>query len=387
MRPVRTCGRGRISGLLAAVCVCAVAGAQDAKVEARLSEGRYLQFLAVGVRDLSIGDAQQKLAVAFAAGRPLKACLLELNAVGHLATGIPLPLPLPEVEGHKGMVGEPVAVLFHPKLPVLYLWRRRGAEAAKVDAFAHLVVFDISDVKSLRVAATSCIGESYQSEVLPSALALDPRARRLFLPNLLLRKDAKTFGPALGYLALDAQGLPVVKPNAQSAATLVEAGESRLYASGMGMVALGENILLTGGWRGVLYWDTRNRLAAMNGLNFSGLPRDEIYSIADDRRIYAAAPGTGALRSIRHVDGYPSLLPEAHQLPNAVFKAKPVLLKGKAPALAIAGDGKIHFAGLTTEGSFSKSDVDLTVAWLPQGVPPAYSVRFDRLYIPVEGWP
>ncbi len=387
MRRVETLGGRWIAGLLAAVCLCAAARAQDAKVEVRLSEGRYLQFMAVGVRDLSIGDAQRKLAVAFAAGRPIKACLLDLNAAGHFATGIPLLLPLPEVEGHKGVVGEPVAVLFHPKLPLLYLWRRRGAEAAKVDVFAHLVVFDVSDVKSLRVVATACIGEAFQSEMLPSALALDPRARRLFLPNLRLRQDAKSFKPALGYLALDAQGLPVVKPNAQSAATLVETGEFALYASGMGMVALGENILVTGGWRGVLYWDTRNRLAALNGFNFIGFPRDEIFSLADERRIYAAAPGTGALRSIRHVDGYPSLLPEEHLIPKAAFSAKPVLLKGKAPALAIAGDGKIHFAGLTPEGSFSKSDVDLTVAWMPKGVPLAYSVRFDRLYIPVEGWP
>ena len=228
--------------LLAAVLAGFCAGGAEVLIEGRMSEGRYLQLMAIGVRSLAVGDAQQKLAIAFAAERPLRACLLELNARGDLATGIQLPLPLPNVGTAAGIVGEPVAVLFHPKLPLLYLWRRRGAEAAAIEAFEHLVVFDLTDAAKPQVVATACVGEAYQDELLPSALALDARARRLYLPNLRQRRDAKTFGAALGFLALDEKGLPVLRPGGELAVTIADTGEVVRAAAGNGLVAMGDRI-------------------------------------------------------------------------------------------------------------------------------------------------
>ena len=124
-----------------------------------------------------MGDAQRHLAVAFAAGRPQAACLLALNPRGDFATGEPIPLPLPEVGGLKGVTGEPVAVQFHPREPLLYLWRRRGAAAAKVEPFDHLVVFDVSNPQSIGVVTTACSGVAFPVRAAPLRPALDARAR------------------------------------------------------------------------------------------------------------------------------------------------------------------------------------------------------------------
>ena len=125
----------------------------------------------------------------------------------------------------------------------------------------------------------------------------------------------------------------------------------------------------------------------MNGVVFPGFPRDSVMMTANERRIYAVSPEVNALRCIEHVDGYPTLLPEAHALAGAAFRTAPVLMGGKAPALAIVGDNKLHIAGLNPDGGFSQVDQTLPIAWLAKETPPVYSQRFNRLYIPVEGWP
>lgn len=382
------CGAGLGLALMVALSGPALRAGEPARIESRLSEGRLLQFLAVGVRALAVGDAQRHLAVAFAAGRPQAACLLALNPRGDFATGEPIPLPLPEVGGLKGVTGEPVAVQFHPREPLLYLWRRRGAAAAKVEPFDHLVVFDVSNPQSIGVVTTACSGVAFQSELLPSALALDARARRLYLPNLqVLNSDGKTFATALGYLTLDAQGLPAVKRGGELALTLAPTGEASRRAAGFGSVAMGDRILLTVGWRGVLYWDTNNRLAAMNGFAFSELSRDDVMLTANERWIYTVTIGMGGLACIRHVNGYPTLMPESFGVAGVNFQSPPVLMGGQAPALAIAGKDQLTIVGLTPEGSFSREHQVFKMAWLPERTPLAYSARADRLYIPVEGWP
>jgi hypothetical protein len=379
--------RSRCLAALIGLACAAARGAVLPRVEARLGDERHLQFLAIGVRALAVGDAQRKLAVAFAAGRPLSACLLDLDARGDLATGMPLPLPMPEVGGRKGVTGEPVAVRFHPRKPLLYLWRRQGVNAANVSPFDHLVVFDVANPQAIGVVTTACSGAAYQSDLLPSALALDARARRLYLPNLQLPQDRKT---ALGYLALDERGLPVVRAGGEPAVTIASTAATHgihRWPSGNGLVALGDRILLAAGWRGALYWDTNNRLAAMNGVAFPALPRDVVLLTASERWIYAASQGADGLACIRHVNGYPTLLPQSHRLPHANFQSAPVLMTGRSPALALAGKHRLYLVGLTPEGDFSANDRTLEVAWLSEGAPLAYSAQADRLYLPVEGWP
>lgn len=369
--------------------VCGDPAAAETLVEGRVTEGRFLQFVLPGIRSLVVGDAQGRLALtaAPAAERPWLACLLELDRTGNFATGEPQALTLPATVGEAAAVGEPVAVIFHPEKPLLYLWRRRGASAGKVADFAHLVVFDITPGKTPAVLATACKGESFQSEELPARLALDKRVRRLYLPNLRWRKEDNSFGTAVGYISLDAEGLPVVKPDKTEAVTVVSTGDMRRTPCGWTLTAIGNRILLGGAWRGFLYWDTSDRRSAMNSFSFKDTSRDDVGITADGRRIYVATIGYNELRNVGHVDGFPSLLPDALSIPETAFRSAPVLMTGEPPALAVVGNGKLHIVGLNGDGSFNRENQELAVPKLAEYVPLAYSSRFGRLYLPLEGWP
>lgn len=240
----------------------------------------------------------------------------------------------------------PLALAFHPRLPLLYVWQdyRLPAEAAPPgEDFRHLLVYLVGRGR-LVLLAEQGRGGAFRGGQGRGALALSADGRRLFLPNL----DAR--GPAVGYYRLNSQGLPFGEGADATVTVAGLGGLSDGYPTGVGFAAGTGAAVILAGSEGFITWDTGNHLARFALFPLENLPRVNALGAHPTQAVAYLLPlGGNRLHWMRHADGYLTLLPGRLEVSGARFRSGPLVFAPENILLA-GGENRLYLVSLDERG-------------------------------------
>lgn len=307
-----------------------------------------------------------------------------------------------------------VGLLFHPSLPVLYVWQDVTApppEKQEKDPaftkwldFDHLVIFSVKD-GTLQPIASGASGAGFHCGLSGGTIGLDYEGKTLFVPNVT--GESPTSG-AIAFYSLDANGLPGEQPGfeqepgkAAQRMSLSKKAEDkenrdmtvprdqklyRYFPTGQGWFA-GREAVIMGGYNGCMVGDFHNgslrqawfTLPLLQGhCTLAGHPTAPA--------VYLAMHDHNHLYAIAQIDGYLTQLPQDATLTGAHFIGLPVVM-GKRAKIAI-GDNllkAVHLFGLRPDGMLDGTGEQFSVKVTGPVRGLAYSEKFDRLYVAGDG--
>jgi hypothetical protein len=359
----------------------------------------------------AVNDAASMLVVGRKGMDEKHLAVFRLGADGQPA-GEPSWVTLPKPEVLAPNANYPLGLLFHPRLPLLYVWQdvngpppekqEKNPEFADYLEFEHLVIYAIKD-GALELVHTGAHGSGFHCGLNGGTVGLDFEAKNLFLPNAQGETHTEA---SIGIYALDDDGLPgeasevtsdksakkavmttnVSKsPNKKAIRAVVlpkKLRTNRYYPSGSGWFA-GSEAMLMGGYSGCMISDFHNGglrqtwfgLADLAGLCvLSGHPTLPA--------VYLCLQDHNHLFVIAHANGYLTLLPQVATVTGAHLIGTPVVL-AKQSRLAIGDTKSLHLLGLGADGKLDGKDQHLKLACaLAKGL--AYSEKHDRLFVAVD---
>ncbi len=332
----------------------------------------------------AVSDRLATLAVGVRGTNDYQVALFGLDARG-APTGAPQRLVLPVADSLKAYATYALGLAFHPRLPLLYVWRDIAYPAssgkAKTGAthpeFDHLVVVRVAPGGRAEVGPTYARDWTYAYGQASGRIAVDDLGRRIYLPNLATPRSS------VGYLRLDTNGLPRPVDGAVMPVT-VDVADVR-GSTGLGFVALTNGVLLMAGWGGPALWDTGNRRAGCNTVSIRGAPVDCLVGgVPGGTSVYGAAADF-AYR-MEHADGYLTLMPQTISVPGASFSSPPVVMSAAPARVAVGGAGGVYLIPTDAEGRFAGAPERVAAdAAFVRAM--AYAERFDRLYVAVNRVP
>ncbi len=362
-------------GFSGAPCACAQS------VSGRVVQVAVADAVCAAVRDAS--DAP-RLAVGVRGTGDWHLAVMPLDQRGNVLTGATERIGFPQTEALLAYHPYPLDAAWHPRLPLLYVWRDLAGPAMVnpapnpvVREFDHLAVYSLTG-GVLRLVGSYARGSDYAWGQATGRMALDPEGKRLFLPNL---QPAR-----IGYLVLLTNGLPLaVEGRADPVA--VNVGRVGLNPPGFGFLAASDRVVIFSGSFGPVTWDTENRRAALNSVRVRGLTgKCFLGGHPQLAAVFGAAQNGGLLYRVEQADGFLTMLPQVLTIPGAAFTAPPVVWPGKPDRVIIGGVNKIHAVPLDAAGRLTDAYEELPVA--SRAVKAlAYSRKFDRLYVAVEKLP
>lgn len=354
-----------------------------------------------------------------------------LDAQGEITSTAATTVTLPSVPKLADRQNYPLAVVAHPKQPLVYVWQDVAAPAEgappddlKSDGFQHLHVYDVSSAEPKLVQSLAG-GESYARGNWAGAIDLDRTGSRLFVPNMQ-RRITTTFTPSIGYLRLLEDGSVV--PNEEESAEVAVGGKGTTadrtgavsvaarkayleqirtgkvldrtvrYAtaatstfagqpSGLGFFNVSDTVTIVCGALGPVTWDEANRRAQFNstvlypvvGIGYRyrlvGHPKLPV--------VFLTGTTSGFVYRMEHVDGFMTMLPQRGTLTGvAAITSSPVLL-GDRKVFACGSAGKLHLIGFDEQGVLNGERTDVPVACTSVEAL-AYSPKFDRLYTVID---
>jgi hypothetical protein len=343
----------------------------------------------------------------------------QLDPSGHLSSSAPAKLRLPRPDSLGSFANYPLSLVFHPSLPLLYVWQdlvppKAGTPEEKTvyDAFEHLLIAGVTD-RALRPVGRLAVGEQFGFGQTVATIAVDPAGERLFMPNLH-DLSADTHGrAALGYFDLDEQGMPrpvsvpiegsldgygLNKFELQMRPATLLVGSYQALPAGWGFFSTSKHVVAFGWSHGVAVWDTENRRAELSAVTLLGMAGrshpGQVYHapqcwIGGDPRLpvlYGVGYRNSNVFSIQQVDGYPTFLPQITTVAGARFSSGPLVMTGKSPRIAIGGENCVHLLALDADGRFTGEAEAIQVA-NPSVLAIAHSEKHDRLYVAVEKAP
>ena len=368
-------------------CAPAAAGDTGAPVD-----NRVVLVAAPGATCAAVHEKTQMLIVGHRAAEPFELSLFSLDGRGRLTKNKPMPVAMPLPESLATFNQYVLGVAIHPREDLLYVWRdiagpKPGTpQAAEVfDLFDRLLIYRMERTGPVMLART-CRGPRFAYEQTFGWIALDPEARRLFLPNL---RDASSGASQIGYLPLGRNGLPQMVETEQGERVeaepiSVDVSNLRGHPSGWGFFAPNADVVLFAGPRGVALWDTANRRGALGSFIVIEAPNDNfIGGHHAFPAVYGAGHGHSVAWRMTQVDGFFTLRPQALGVAGANFHSPPVVIPSKPPVLAIGGVNSLHLLSLDAEGRFTGQIAQIAVQ-CPEVRALACSQRFNRLYVAVE---
>lgn len=354
----------------------------------------------------AVNEAGTLLAIGRRAKDEKHVVLIRLDAHGQPAAEpawITLPKPKPLAEKLNYALG----VMFHPRLPVLYVWQDiPGPPPAKQEnnpefkdylEFDHLQVYTVAGGKPELVHA-GARGAGFHCGLNHGTVGLDREGRTLFLPNA----TGETFETgSIGLPALDEEGLPVETPDAQPAppgASRVKAKAPRgaerrpalprklqtrtRFPTGAGWFA-GTEAMLMGGYSGCMISDLHN--GAMRQTWFPITERAGPCTLAAHPTApaaYLALQDEALFFAMGQVNGFLTLLPQVATVTGAHYTGLPVVLTAHA-RVAIGDARALHLFGLKPDGKLDgKHEMLKLSAAAVKGT--AYSAKHSLLYVAVD---
>ncbi len=320
---------------------------------------------------------------------PAKAAIPAVPPVYVSATvALPRPASLAAFQNY------PLSFAFHPKLPLLYVWQDilgQAMTSAKNNVvfkeFDHLLIYNVSNPAAPTLVLQTCRGDEFSYGLRYGPLAFNAEGTRLFLPNLRLKESPDNNSiPAIGYLKLDAQGMPIKDGDTPAMVTQGITAWAT-YPPVLGCFPISDDITLFCGMYGPTTWDASNRRAPFctyvlnptyqNTMRMTLHPKLSVF--------YVTTMGGPFVYRMEHADGFVTLLPQTLTFGGAAATTLPVLMT-KGNLLAFGGVNKIFFVALDAEGKLTNKLSQTPVA-NPSVDSLVYSERFDRLYVGVEQLP
>ena len=333
--------------------------------------------------------------------------VFRLGADG-LPAGEPTRLALPKPAVLAKHANYPLGLLFHPRLPVLYVWQDISAppqdQQEKHAAFTnwlefeHLLIYAVKPT-GLELVETAAHGVGFHCGLTGGTVGLDAAGKMLFLPNSI----GATYDEAgIAYYALDEQGLPVDSDEADAGKSRVKAGKEkplasrfartvvalqrkrthRYYPSGAGWFA-GSDAMVMGGYSGCMSADFQRgglRQSWFTTLEFAG--HCVLAGHPNQPAIYLAMQNTPRLFQLAHADGYVSLLPQVASAKGVQLQGAPVVLTQQA-RVAVGAAKSVCLFGLEADGRLDGKVEQVT---LPSASvrAMAYAEKRGRLYVAVD---
>lgn len=296
---------------------------------------------------------------------------------------LPRPAALP-----KDRDNEPKFLLFHPKLPILYVWqdseRPRDDPAkhtAAYHAIQHVLVYRIDGAK-VTLAQGFTLDDGVQSGRTLGEMALDADGKRLYVGNLVEPRINKRNGDeklveGVGYLEVNADGLIATEGKEPK----LHATYSTTLPSGPhcgGFVPISDDIVIVSGQYGPITWnltDIRERFLSI----FSWPPRyyKRIAGHPTLPAVYVSCYAQAYIYSHQHVDGHITLMPKISSV-SGPYTA-PVVMTGQK-GVAFGGSNALTVYDIDDLGQFTGDWYSVAVN-RKEVKAVTYSQKFDRLYI------
>lgn len=337
--------------------------------------------------------------------------LVRLDAKGNPAA-YAIAIKLPRADSLAKFPNYALAAAFHPKLPLLYVWQdiahpyipQPQAEPPELKNFDHLLIYSLAK-ETPELIASLCRGPDYIYGHLGGALAVDPAASFLYVPNL--KQPGNPNVTRFGRFLLDGDGLPdlgekenklplpvrmkrlaelnaakPLVPHELSAVEYFAYFTLNSYGTGLSFLPVSKEASIVGVWNGLATWrpgDKDCRLAFLplrstNNTLMVGHPTLPV--------LFVTGNTTDAFYRVEHAEGYLSLLPQEWVLPQSKLSSPPaVLAKGKK--VAVGGRHFVYVVSLDENGRPLAEAMQVQV-FNPEVRALQYSERFDRLYVAVE---
>ena len=355
----------------------------------------------------AVSEASSLLVVGQRSTNDQHLAVFRLGANG-LPAGEPTRLALPKPAVLAKHANYPLGLLFHPRLPVLYVWQDISAppqdQQEKHAAFTnwlefeHLLIYAVKPT-GLELVETAAHGVGFHCGLTGGTVGLDAAGKMLFLPNSI----GATYDEAgIAYYALDEQGLPVDSDEADAGKSRVKAGKEkplasrfartvvalqrkrthRYYPSGAGWFA-GSDAMVMGGYSGCMSADFQRgglRQSWFTTLEFAG--HCVLAGHPNQPAIYLAMQNTPRLFQLAHADGYVSLLPQVASAKGVQLQGAPVVLTQQA-RVAVGAAKSVCLFGLEADGRLDGKVEQVT---LPSASvrAMAYAEKRGRLYVAVD---
>jgi len=326
----------------------------------------------------AVSDVHRLLVVGVTGGELL---VYRLTETGELENQPAETIRLPRSEAVKAEECQPTSLLFHPRLPLLYVWLDvLAGETPKPtgEKFPHLSIYRVQG-QSLQLVSSSSAGESLEGERWQQgSLALNSSQERLYTPNVLRGPDSVM--KDLAYYDLNAQGLPLT-PNDQPAPRQSFAGT--FLGTGDSIVPGPDGTLLIGAKGGAYFLDT----VKGRHLELRIVPEtSNFYNLVPhpDRPIcYFTGIGTGVFFAMEQVGGHLTQMPKIVRL-QVVFQTQPIVMAARN-AVAVGTHGRtVVIFDLDKEGWPTGKVTEHKVEGMRSVPRMAYSGKFNRLYVPID---
>lgn len=329
---------------------------------------------------------------------------------GLIKTGTPQKVLLTKAAGLEKVTVRPLSLVFHPKLPLLYVWSdvftqppNTPIEKLVYDKYDHLSVFKIAN-SQLQLVGTFGHGPDFSQGKTLGNIAIDPQGTRIFLPNL---RDPKTGFVDIGFLDLDKDGIPVSVPvtipgaldafgvekqelqHRPTRVTIQIDQNNPFPAYSTGLYAPNANVVLYGTYGGPGFWDTTNRRAALGSYYYRPIYSScRVGGHPKFRHVYMCAGDLNNvnLAMMTHADGFLTLIARTGPTVSGEvhFHSNPVVMPGqKRHRMAIGGVNTVYVFPLDILGEFDGPPERITVV-APAAKAIAYSDKHERLYVAVE---
>lgn len=337
--------------------------------------------------------------------------LVKLDAKGNPGS-YAIPIKLPKGAGLVKNPNYAVSVTFHPKLPLLYVWQDvalqftnpPAAQHPDLDKFDHLLIYSVAK-DTPELLASLCRGVDYIYGCAGGSIVVDAGASILYVPNVRDPKNAGIF--KFGRFVLDEAGLP--RLDDKDAALPVPARLKRLaelnnakpltphqvtppeYVNlfpfnaagcGLGFLPLSKDVVLAGGWNGLLSWRPDDKNVAVSGVSFRHSGNKLVAAHPGLSIIYATVLHSNFLYRAEHADGYLTLVPQGYELADGNVLSAPVIM-AKGKKLAVGGRHRVYFLDLDEQGKL-RPEVTQVQVFNPTVMALVYSERYDRLYVAQE---
>jgi hypothetical protein len=334
----------------------------------------------------AVNDAQSALVIGHKAMSGQQISVYKLDAGGNTTMALPFRIAMPKPDSLKSFEDYPISLLFHPTLPLLYVWRDIAGPALGtpeqnpvLKEFDHLLIYTINN-GTLQLKEACARGPQFAYGLASGSLAFDSKAQKLFLPNLRVPKAPGSV-PAVGYFRLDAQGTPMRVPGL--APDVKMTGPSAMgYPTGLGYAIGSDDAVMFGTHAGPATWELENRRAQIGWFPLPDIGTAcTIVGNPKVQAIYMAAVGTGYAYRMEHVDGFLTLLPQRAAVGGAVFHSIPVFIT-RQNKVAIGGAKTVHLLKLDAEGRLTPN-AEVCAVGDPSVRALTYSEKFDRLYVAV----
>ena len=395
---------------LAAVAVCSAASPREFEVTPTpLAEppAFITQVVVPNALCAAVSEAASLLVVGQRSTNDQHLAVFRLGANG-LPTGEPTRLALPKPAVLAKEANYPLGLLFHPRLPVLYVWQditappqdRQEKHAAFTNwlDFEHLLIYAVKPT-GLELVETAAHGVGFHCGLTGGTVGLDAAGKTLFLPNSI----GATYDEAgLAYYALDGQGLPVDSDEADSGKVRAKPGKEKLgttrfartvvalqrkrthryYPSGAGWFA-GSEAMVMGGYSGCMSADFQR--GGLRQSWFSTLEHVGHCVLAGHPQqpaLYLAMQNTPRLFQVAHADGFVSLLPQVATAKGAQLVGAPVVLTQQA-RVAVGAAKSLCLFGLEADGRLD-GKVDQLALPSASVRAMAYAEKRGRLYVAVD---